>query len=249
MAYLVDHPPRRSQYRSPRRQDPTGCIVLHTAENATDLIMPDAGAEGVAGFIRSRLGPGSYQTVGDSDSRVKLVEYGDESYHCRTYRANQWALSYSFACRADQWAVLPDEWVAGAMAQGAAEVADMAEWLLLDHNITFTPQRITATEAVNGAVGFCTHAELDPGRRTDPGDGFPWFDFLTACESTIGARMPNYRHQLEGDYVQRLSQLYWFIGGREPSQTAHDYWLGRFRDDPTQFDKLLDDVEYALSNE
>ena len=45
MAYLDDHPPKRAQQRKPRRERPSGVIVVHTAESAPDTVAPDAGAE------------------------------------------------------------------------------------------------------------------------------------------------------------------------------------------------------------
>ena len=48
--YLEDHRPARRQFYRTRRAAVTGAIVVHTAENTTDLVLPDAGAEGVARF-------------------------------------------------------------------------------------------------------------------------------------------------------------------------------------------------------
>ena len=46
MAWLDDHPPKRSQFRDPRRERVSGVIVVHTAENVMDSIGVDTGAEG-----------------------------------------------------------------------------------------------------------------------------------------------------------------------------------------------------------
>ena len=78
-AYLLDHPPRRNQYRVGRRAKPTGTIVLHTAENTPDLAGPDLGAEGIARFISTRTdAAGSYHLLGDRDSEILVVNLNDD---------------------------------------------------------------------------------------------------------------------------------------------------------------------------
>lgn len=177
-AYLEDHPPARSQFRPTRRAKVTGAIVAHTAENTTDQWPPDGGAEGVARFIARRTdGPGSYHTVVDSDSIVRVGRYEWEMFHEGT-GGNRWSLGLSFACQANQWATLPGAWVNGAIDNGARAAADMATWVRSTVGIEIPPRRITPAQYRAGAPGFIGHGELDPGRRHDPGARFPWSMFL-----------------------------------------------------------------------
>ena len=176
MTYLEAHPPARHQYRWPRRMPPSGAIVVHTAENTPDLDGPDGGAEGVARFISTRTDAGSYHTVVDADSIVRVVPYDAEAYGEGT-GGNSHALHLSFATRTTTWDDLEPSRLIAMIHNGAKAAADMARWL--DPHGKATPAlRITAAGYRRGYAGFISHAELDPTRRSDPGASFPWGAFL-----------------------------------------------------------------------
>lgn len=175
-AYLVDHPPRRRQFRA-RTRKPTGCIVMHTAESVMDYVGEDTGAEAVAAFIRNRTDPGSYHVLGDSDSRIRLVPFRDAAYGDGT-GSNEFAIHVSAACRTTDWARMSKTRRAGFIDQLARGAASAAKWLKREHGITVPAKRITRAQSDAGAAGFITHGERDPGRRTDPGADFPWDEFL-----------------------------------------------------------------------
>lgn len=177
MAYLDSNPPARSQFRSPRRATPSGVIAVHTAENAPDFVAFDGSAESVARFIVGRADPGSYHDLVDSDSCVNLVDYNNEAFHDGT-GTNPHSYGLSIATRADVWPYAPQAWRDGAVEQAAQAAARYARWIKARHGITIPATRITAAQARNRVPGFTTHAELDPGRRSDPGRAFPWAPFL-----------------------------------------------------------------------
>lgn len=177
MAWLNDHPPKRSQFRHPRRDDPSGVIVVHTAENAPDTQGGDGGAEAVANFIRNRTDPGSYHDLVDSDTVIQLVEYGDEAFHDGT-GSNPHSLSISFATRAATWPSLPAAWVEGAIELGAQRAAVQARWVKDQTGIVVPARRISRDESERKVPGFISHALRDPTRRSDPGSTFPWDQFL-----------------------------------------------------------------------
>lgn len=177
--FLEEHPPARRQFYNPRRHgtQATGAICVHTAENTTDIRLPDSGAESVARFISTRTTAGSYHTIVDSDSIVNVGRYEWEMFHEGT-GGNRWSLGLSFACEADQWLTLPDKWVNDAIHNGAMAAGLMADWVKRTTGVTVPAQRITPAQYRAGRPGFISHAELDPGRRTDPGHHFPWDQFL-----------------------------------------------------------------------
>lgn len=180
--YLETHPPKRSQFRKKRRAAVTGAIVIHTAESVADTKGDDFGAENVAKFIQGRSSAGSYHSIVDSDTIVRLVRYEWEAFHEGT-GGNRWSLGLSFATQAAAWQRLPADWVQAAITLGASEARNMADWVKTTRNITIPAKRITAAEYRAGQPGFISHAELDPGRRSDPGDKFPWTDFLQAFDT------------------------------------------------------------------
>ncbi len=189
MVYLEENPPAISQFRNPRRAAPTGAIVVHTAENSTDTVLPDTGAEAVARFISTRTTFGSYHSVVDSDSIVEVGRYEWEMFH-EGSGGNRWSLGLSFACQAAQWSRLPSRWVDGALRNGALEAAMMAAWVKRTVGVDVPARRITPAQYRAGQPGFISHAELDPGRRSDPGADFPWQTFLERFAQYSGGELP-----------------------------------------------------------
>lgn len=191
MVYLRQHPPARSQYRSPRRMKPTGLIVVHTAESAMDTVGPDTGAENVAAFIARRTdAPGSYHIIADSDSRIRLVRFTDEAYGDGT-GSNLYAMHLSAACRTVDWKNMSSARKAGYVKQMAEGAATYARWVKKQYGITIPAKRVSRDESSAGRPGFISHGERDPGRRTDPGSDFPWDDFIASFSRIMGYDKPN----------------------------------------------------------
>ncbi|GAB3176401.1 hypothetical protein GCM10027059_50870 [Myceligenerans halotolerans] len=177
--YLPDHPnPHATQYGEERRygEEPSGTIIVHTAENLADLIGEDLGAEAVARFIATRGTFGSYHRVFDADSIVKLAPFGWETWHCRF--TNPWSIGLCFAVRADDWHTYPDWYVTAILRNGARAAAEAIRDLKKYWGITVPIEHITGAQARAQQPGFTGHGETDPTRRHDPGDGFPWARFL-----------------------------------------------------------------------
>lgn len=184
--YLEDNPPRQRQFRE-RRAKVTGLIVVHTAESAPDETGPDTGTENVARFIRDRSTYGSYHTLADSDSRLRLVPFHLAAYGDGT-GSNEFAIHISAATQAARWRSLPRAWRRGCVKQLAAAAAEAARWLQKEHGITVPARRVNKADSDRGAAGFISHGERDPGRRSDPGADFPWALFLAEFERLMAGR-------------------------------------------------------------
>lgn len=180
MTYLEDHPPASPQYRKPRRGRITGAIVVHDAESATDETGSDTGAEAVARFISTRMTPGSYHTIVDSDSIVRLIPFGWEAYG-ESSGGNRWALHLSLAYGSKRMPTAG--WWPGATRNAAIAAREMSDYVKATVGFDIPAKRITADQYRAGYAGFVSHAELDPKRRTDP-VGFPWDEFLRLYAAT-----------------------------------------------------------------
>lgn len=162
--YLVDQPLVRSQYRQPRRAQPTGAVGVHTAESIMDDVGPDTGAENVASYITRRTDPGSYHTIVDSDSAVRLVPDDAEAFSIAVDGLNRSTWNISFACATTD--LHPDEaWTRSAFRIAAAEIA--AYWRRTGIDPTAAIRWLTRSEVLSGRAGLFHHGTVQPASRHD----------------------------------------------------------------------------------
>lgn len=184
MYYLQTHPQRVPQWRATRRNGatPSGVVVLHTAENATDFRVHDLGAENVARFITTRTDYGSYHVLVDSDSTILLAPWSAETWH--DTRTNNHSVGISAAVRSADWSRLGarGHLIVDRMARAAAQYA---RWLRTTRGITIPARTITQAQALARVPGFVAHGTLDPTRRSDPGRDFPWARFLATYTAEL----------------------------------------------------------------
>lgn len=161
---------------------PSGVIVIHTAENVTDIAGSDPGAENVLNWILTRPDPGSYHVLCDSDSTRYLLPWKSEAFHDRN--TNRHSVGISAAISAASWPQLYTIAHPGARSRGhaiidrmAAAAADFISWIKSERGITVPVKKISRADAHAGKPGIIGHGESDPGRRTDPGSSFDW-DFF-----------------------------------------------------------------------
>lgn len=175
--YFEEHRQRVRQWGETRRNgaQPTGTCVVHTAENATDFIGPDAGAESVAKYFTTAARQASYHLLADADSRVQLVPWASEAWH--DTRTNNWSVGGSIAIQCKDWKKLGTRGKA-AVRQLAEGFAQFAEWLYKTKKVIIPAKHITRSQALARKPGFIGHGEMDPGRRSDPGRDFDWKYFL-----------------------------------------------------------------------
>lgn len=177
MVYLFDNPNPHLRQWSTRTLPPSGVVVVHTAENTPDYVALDGGAEAVARFIATRKDSGSYHTLCDSDSRIRMVDFQWAAWHDGT-GTNHHSVGISAATRADTWPLAPAVWRDGCIEQMAQAAAEYARWLYGYNGTVIPARRITEKQAREKVPGFISHGELDPGRRSDPGAHYPWVTFL-----------------------------------------------------------------------
>lgn len=252
-AYLVANTPRRPQYRKPRRANPTGTCVLHSAENVPDLRPPDEGAEKIASFIQGRTDAGSYHKIADQDTRIQLVPFEWEAFGDGT-GSNPWAIHLSLALRAEDWPKLTDQqrlWYMAGLATCAREASD---WLRVHHRIVVPVRRLTKASARE--PGFCSHQDREtwfgtPGRRTDPwrNDEGMWHLFLSLYADATKNTPP--ASQENDDVYPLISDLY-ALWRKKPTAALDDFagltfWLDHGKN--VGESKLLHDLTGALAHE
>lgn len=184
--YLYEHEnrsaPRRTNgirgwFYPSRLNGAPDLICLHSAENTPDYIGEDGGAEAVAAYQATTDRPSSYHVLVDSDSTIQMLP--DEAVAFGAVGANARGIHLSVATRAALWAGKPDWWRDAAVARLAVEVAARAvRWGI-------PLRRLTRDEYLAGYPGLVAHADVDPGRRSDPGAAFPWDVLLTAAASLL----------------------------------------------------------------
>jgi hypothetical protein len=193
--YLLDHPnpggPFFYDNRLPCRHGiPTAqlphLIVVHTAESLPDYYDEDTSAEAVARYATTTRRSVSWHSTVDSDSDIPMLPDHFTGFHVIDY--NRCAVGVELATQAHRWVELATNypaWYDAIMGKAANRVA----WWCKVHNIPV----LRLTKAQASGRGIIGHHELDPDRRSDPGEAFAWERFL----AEVNARLA------PGGYVDR----------------------------------------------
>jgi N-acetyl-anhydromuramyl-L-alanine amidase AmpD len=152
---------KRGQYYSSRSKPIQG-IVVHTAEGGTKAI-------NIAKYLSKTDRTASAHVVIDDQEIVDLVPDDYTAFHCRG--SNSKSLGLEIAYFAAKWGEDPiyEEACIALSASWCAEKAALYD---------IPMERVTIEEWNAGKKGFISHAECDPGRRTDPGANFDWDKFF-----------------------------------------------------------------------
>lgn len=185
LIYLEQHPPARTQWNNRRRKE-TGLVVVHTAESPWRN-----GALAVAEVIRRRSGPNSaasyHVLIGKAAETIQLIDWANRAFHVGVGDLNSMSMGLSFAVYAAEWDNLDDDEIDAMLTAAATVVLEYAAARGLD----IPARHVTGDQAKAGLSGFVGHGELDPGRRTDPGEQFRWARFLAIYGDLKNGRQPD----------------------------------------------------------
>lgn len=182
--YLLDHPnPTGPNYYTTRRK-PLIAIVVHITAGLEDKdsIGPDMSCENVCRYAATTDRDVSWHSGSDSDTWIDLLPYSYTAWQCVDYNSS--TAGHEISKLDTDWRDEPEEWANHTLHIAGTGLGKKAR----ENNI---PIRKASKEEVDRAianggppVGFISHHELDPTRRTDPGwvgsvDTFPWETFLS----------------------------------------------------------------------
>lgn len=183
--YFETHAQKLNQWGRTRRNGakPSGVIVIHTAESATDFSGADSGAENVARYFTQATRYASYHAICDADTTIQLVPWASEAWH--DTGTNNHSVGISGAIQCKDWDELGDRGKL-IVRRMAAAAADYATWLKATRGITIPAHKITREQSRNKVPGFLAHGTSDPGRRSDPGAQFDWDLFFREFKAALG---------------------------------------------------------------
>lgn len=177
--YLLDNKNPHGSHFYKTRKAKVLAGVVHTGENLPDYEPPDTAGESLARYAATTSRSVSWHDTSDSDSRIDMLPHSYTCFHVRGY--NSRTLGLEQGTQAAKWGAASEEWVDGILEQTARVLASWAE------EFDLPVRRIGKAALDAGQKGFIGHADLDPGRRSDPGRDFPWDRVLDITSGLLGA--------------------------------------------------------------
>lgn len=181
--YLLDHPNPTGPNYYPTRRKPLIAIVVHVTAGLEDkdLIGPDMSCENVCRYAATTTRDVSWHSGSDSDTWIDLLPYSYTAWQCVDYNSS--TAGHEISKLDTDWRDEPKGWVDRTINIAALGLGRKARE---NHIPIRKASKAEVDRAIaNGGppVGFISHHELDPSRRTDPGwvgnvDTFPWEMFL-----------------------------------------------------------------------
>jgi AmpD protein len=150
---------RRNPYGAPHQSKPT-MIVIHAM---AEYVLADEGEDydHAADFLQ-RLGLSAHVLAAPDGTLYRCRGDDEGAYHARGFNTDSLGIEVLVPGRHDYGSFLRAigaEWVSNA--QYAAVVQQCREWMKL-----------------YGIKTVVRHSDLSPGRKLDPGAGFPWARFM-----------------------------------------------------------------------
>lgn len=150
-------------------------VVVHDPETLPDFTPPYDEAERIAKYGASTTRASWHDTI-DADSIIPMLPPTYTAWHVRGF--NRCGIGLEVGAMSTTWTKAPDAWLTGVITNAAYRVAQHCATFEIDPVLMFIPGRRYASAINPKGTGIVSHHVLDPGRRTDPGFGFPWDTFL-----------------------------------------------------------------------
>lgn len=156
-------------------------IVIHTTEGSAH---GQSAEDGAAYDARRTDGTSAHYFV-DSGSVVQCVRTNDQAHTARA-QGNRRGIQYELCGRAG-WsaATWRGDYQQAMLKRAARQCArDAKKWGI-------PVRHLTVAQVADGAKGFCGHWDItrafpqDRGSHTDPGDDFPWSQFLDMVRTEL----------------------------------------------------------------
>jgi N-acetyl-anhydromuramyl-L-alanine amidase AmpD len=184
---------------------PRFVVIHYTAGSETRTAAEDGAA-----YDRRRVDKVSTHYFVDRDSVVQEVLHADQAYAAFTW-GNRFGLQIELCGTAQT----RDQWFDEASAPTLRNAARLTAWLCQRYGLQ--PRRLTPGEMIqtrdrwpDGPRGIVGHVDVTraygQGDHTDPGVGFPWFDFLRMVNEEMSTPAPAARQGGKRMWVLQLNQ-------------------------------------------
>lgn len=178
MSYALLEPGTKNHFYKTRRAQVT-LGVIHTAENTPTFQGNRNATFNLVRYAQQTTRAVSWHDTSGDDESVTMLPLSYTGFHVRGY--NSRSVGDEQVTRANLWGVAPSDWTERILSN---LVASTAFWVA-EYDLPI--RRITKAQADAGLKGFVAHGDLDPGRRTDPGRGFPWATYLRMLARALDA--------------------------------------------------------------
>lgn len=192
--YLLERPVAGPPKWYPQRTGRVLAIVVHITAGLEDLDgVDDHSAEKTADYCATTDRQVSWHSGSDADTAFDLLPASYTAFQCQGY--NSVTYGHEISKASPDWRHSNGLWVAQTLGQAGRHLGAKAAMLGVPIRHA-TKAELDAAVASNGnPVGFIGHHELDPTRRSDPGqvggvDTFPWDRFLNICRNAAGGSTP-----------------------------------------------------------
>lgn len=184
--FLLDNRNPLENYYTTRRMPILATVVHVTAGLQGLAIRADSSAEQVSRYASTTDRQVSWHSGSDTDSHLELLPDSYTAFHCQGY--NSCTIGHEISKTDVLWADEDPAWVTETLDQAAAclKARALAHKIPLRHATKAELDAAIAHWKLTGEakpVGFVDHSRLDPTRRKDPGEDFPWMRFFNRMAS------------------------------------------------------------------